>query len=526
MTPTKKVLERVGKITRRVDGTALAKGKPVFADDIHLPGMLHLKVLRSPHAHARIKAIRTEKALKIPGVVLILTHADFPVHYFTTAGQGYPEPSPRDIRILDETMRFVGDRVAVVAAETPVAAEAALEAIEVDYDILMANFDPELARQGTPVLHPEPGKVDIHDAAHNIASYLEANLGDIRQGIGESKWVFEGRYSTPYAQQAHIEPHITLTWLDDNERLVIRTSTQVPFHVRRIVAEVLDYPMRKIRVIKPRVGGAFGGKQEILNEELCAAVTLRTGRPARLEFTRREELFAARSRHPQIIKFKIGVNEDHTLHAIDMDILENCGAYGPHALTVMSVTAQKALTLYRSPHVHVAGKAVYTNLSVAGAYRGYGAPQGFFALESIMDEIAHALDIDPVAFRHKNYVTAGEDVPIARILGEGREGFPVVIESTGLHDCLEEGKKLIDWDDLRSAPKTGPQRRGVGVACASQGSGIAGIDMGAVFIKMNEDASFNLLMGATDLGTGSDTALAQIAAEVLEVPVEQILVYS
>lgn len=521
-----KVLERVGKITRRVDGTALAKGKPVFADDIHLPEMLHLKILRSPHAHARIREIRTEKALKIPGVILILTHKDFPVHYFTTAGQGYPEPSPRDIRILDGTVRYVGDRVAVVAADTLETAEAALAAIEVEYDILPANFDPEKAQAGNPVLHPESGKIGIHDAAHNVASHLEASLGDTEQGFEESKWVFEGRYSTPYAQQAHIEPHITLTWLDENERLVIRTSTQVPFHVRRIVAEVLDYPMRKIRVIKPRVGGAFGGKQEILNEDLCAAVTLRTGQPARLEFTRAEELYAARSRHPQIVKFKIGVNADHTIHAIDMDILENCGAYGPHALTVMSVSAQKALTLYRSPHVHVRGKAVYTNLSVAGAYRGYGAPQGFFALESIMDEIAHQLGIDPIEFRHKNYVTAGEDVPIAKILGEGREGFPVVIESTGLHDCLEEGKKLIDWDTLRSAEKTGWQRRGVGVACSAQGSGIAGIDMGAVFMKMNEDASFNLLMGATDLGTGSDTALAQIAAEVLEVPVEKILVYS
>lgn len=525
MSTSRKKLTQVGQITRRVDGTALVKGKPVFADDMHLDGMLHLKVLRSPHAHAKIKAIHSEKAQTIPGVVLILTHADFPTHYYTTAGQGYPEPSPRDIRVLDDTVRFVGDRVAVVAAETLEAAEQALQAIEVEYEILPTNFDPEKSVNG-PILHAEFGKAGIHDAKQNVASFFEADLGDIEKGLAESKWVFEGRYSTPYAQQASVEPHISLSWLDENDRLIIRTSTQVPFHVRRIVAEVLDYPLHKIRVIKPRVGGAFGGKQEILNEELVAAVTIRTGRPARLEFTRAEELFAARSRHPQIVKFKIGVNADHTINAIDMNILENCGAYGPHALTVMSVTAQKSLTLYRSPNVHVEGKAVYTNLPVAGAYRGYGAPQGFFALECLMDEIADTLQIDPIEFRHKNYVLANEDVPIAKILGEGREGFPVVVESTGLQECLETGRKLIRWDEIRGLPKTGSLRRGVGVACAAQGSGIAGIDMGSVFIKMNEDASFNLLMGATDLGTGSDTALAQIAAEVLEVPVEKIIVTS
>lgn len=523
--PNNKKLNQVGHITRRVDGLSLAKGKPVFADDIHLPDVLHLKVLRSPYAHAKIRSIQAEKAQAIPGVVLILTHADFPAHYYTTAGQGYPEPSPRDIRVLDDTVRFVGDRVAVVAAETLEAAEQALQLIDVEYDILPTNFDPEKSANG-PILHGESGKTGIHDFQQNVASYFEADLGDVEKGFGESEWTFEGRYSTPYVQQASIEPHISLSWLDENERLTIRTSTQVPFHVRRIVAEVLSYPLHKIRVIKPRVGGAFGGKQEILNEELVAAVTIRTGRPARLEFTRAEELFAARSRHPQIVRFKIGINADYTINAIDMNILENCGACGPHALTVMSVTAQKTLTLYRSPNVHVEGKAVYTNLPVAGAYRGYGAPQGFFALECLMDEIAAALDIDPIELRHKNYVLAGEDIPIAKILGEGREGFPVVIESTGLHECLETGRKLIDWDALRASPKSGTIRRGVGVACVAQGSGIAGIDMGSVFIKMNEDGSFNLLLGATDLGTGSDTALAQIAAEVLEVPVEKIMVTS
>ena len=516
----------IGKITARVDGRALATGQPVFADDIQPANLLYCKILHSPVAHARIKNIDITRAMNREGVRIVLTHRDFPPHYYTTAGQGYPEPSPRDMLILESTVRYVGDRVALVAADTLESATAALADIIVEYEQLPAIFDPREARTSSTCIHPEEGKIDIHDAARNIASHIEAEVGEVDRAFQSVAHVFEGEYSTPYVQQAHIEPHITLTWLDENSRLVIRTATQVPFHVRRIVAEVLNIPVRKIRVIKPRVGGAFGGKQEILNEELCGAVTLKTGRPARLEFTREEEFYAARARHPQIIRLKIGVNKDHSLNAIDMNILENTGAYGSHALTVMSVTAQKTLSLYRVPNLRVTADAVYTNLPIAGAYRGYGSPQGFFALESLMDEIADQLGIDPVEFRHKNYVQVGDDLPIAKILGEGGDGFPALVRSTGMKDCLEEGKRLIDWENLRSAKKIGVELRGVGVATVGQGSGIPGIDMGAVFIKMNEDGSFNLQMGATDLGTGSDTALAQIAAEELGVPVEKIIVYS
>jgi putative selenate reductase molybdopterin-binding subunit len=325
---------------------------------------------------------------------------------------------------------------------------------------------------------------------------------------------------------AHIAPHISLSWLDDNNRLVIRTSTQVPHHVRRIVAEVLDIPVGRIRVIKPRIGGGFGGKQEILNEEVVGAVTLKTGRPARIEYTRAEELFAARVRHPELLTIQLGFDESHLLTAIDINILEDCGAYGPHALTVMSVTSQKALSMYKAPNIRVNGDGVYTNLPIGGAYRGYGAPQAFFPLESLMDEAAMEMGIDPIDLRLKNVFEVGDDVPIAKILGEGREGFPMVLYSTEIAACLNEGRALSNWDALRSAEQSGRFRRGVGVAVAGQGSGIPGIDMGAAFIKMNEDASFNLQIGATDLGTGSDTALAQIAAEVLNVSVDKIIVYS
>ena len=518
-------MKHIGRKIPRVDGRALARGKAVFTDDLNQPDMLHLRVLRSPHAHARIKGINTKSAVAMDGVVTILTYEDFSPHYYTTAGQGYPEPSPRDMLILDKTVRFVGDRVAVVAAETPEIAKAAMGAIQVEYEQLPTIFDPETSIDNPTVIHPETGPTGIHAAERNIAAYFQTELGSVEQGFKESALVMEGEYSTPYVQQAHLEPHITITWLDANGRLVIRTSTQVPFHVRRIVSELLDIPVGQIQVIKPRIGGGFGGKQEILNEELCAAVTLKTGRPARIEMTREEEFYAARSRHPEILKLKIGVDKEGLFRAVDLNILENCGAYGPHALTVMSVTAQKALSLYRCPNMRVEAQAVYTNLPIAGAYRGYGTPQGIFALEVLMDEIAHEMNIDPVDLRLRNCHEVGDDIPIAKVLGEGGEGFPMILHSTGLKDCLEEGRRSVKWK-ARQGEQTGPIRRGIGVAAAGHGTGIPGIDMGSAFLKMNEDASFNLLVGATDLGSGSDTVLAQIAAEVLEVPVEKIVTYS
>ncbi|MEE8341681.1 MAG: molybdopterin cofactor-binding domain-containing protein, partial [Candidatus Neomarinimicrobiota bacterium] len=411
-------MKTIGKKTIRVDGQSLVRGKPVFADDIKLKDLLYIKILHSPIAHAKIKNIDTAKALAIEGVAAVYTYQDFNKHYYTTAGQGYPEPSARDYLILDDTVRYVGDNVAFVAAESIEIADKALEAIQVEYNELPANFDAETA-MNCPQLQPSKGTSGIHNVKKNIAAHIDAGLGNVDKAFAECEHIFNGEYSTPYVQQAHIEPHITLTWFDDNGRLVIRTATQVPFHVRRIVAEVLDFPIRKIRVIKPRIGGGFGGKQEILNEEICSAVTLKTGRPARIELTREEEFYAARARHPQRIKLKIGLDKQHQIQAIDMDILENTGAYGAHALTVISVTAQKTLSLYRCPNIKLEGNAVYTNLPIAGAYRGYGSPQGFWALESLMDEIATELKIDPLELRKKNHVQVGDELQITKILGEG-----------------------------------------------------------------------------------------------------------
>jgi putative selenate reductase molybdopterin-binding subunit len=520
-------LKTVGQSERRVDSVKLATGRGTFVDDIDVPNLLHARILRSPHAHARITRIDARRARAMPGVACVLTHEDVPRIPYTTAGQGWPEPSPYDAVMLDRKVRFVGDRVAVVAAEDPEIAQRACEAIEVEYEVLPALFDPERAMEpGAPTIHDQTDASGIKDASRNLAAHINAEVGSVRDGFAEAEEVFEGRYSVPYVQQSSIEPHIAITWLDEDHRLMVRTSTQVPFHVRRIIAPLLEIPIRRIRVIKPRIGGGFGGKQEILIEDLCGMLTLRTGRPVRLEYTREEELTAARTRHPQILTVKSGV-KDGRFTAIELKVLENTGAYGTHALTVMSVTGNRALSLYRCTNVRYEAHAVYTNLAVAGAFRGYGCPQGFFALESHVDEVAAALGQDPLEFRKRNHVQEGDDQPIAEVLGEGREGFKQLIRSCGLPRCIEAGAKAIGWSKKRRAKKVeGPVVTGVGMAIVMQASGIPGVDMGAASIKMNEDGSFNLLMGATDIGTGSDTMFCQVAAEALGVPVEKIIPYS
>jgi putative selenate reductase molybdopterin-binding subunit len=565
-------LKTVGRSERRVDSVKLATGRGTFVDDIDLPGRLHARILHSPHAHARIVRIDASQARAMPGVVCVLTHEDVPRVPYTTAGQGWPEPSPYDAVMLDRKVRFVGDRVAVVAADDPELAQRACEAIKVEYELLPAILDPEKAMApGAPVIHDQADASGIKDATRNLAAEIAAEVGSVERGFAEAQRVFEATYRVPYVQQSSIEPHITITWLDEDHRLMVRTSTQVPFHVRRILAPVLGIPIQRIRVIKPRVGGGFGGKQEILIEDLCGMLTLRTGRPVRLEFTREEELTAARTRHPQIVTVKSGVR-DGRFTALEMRVLENTGAYGTHALTVMSVTGNRALSLYRCPNLRYEARAVYTNLAVAGAFRGYGCPQGFFALESHVDEVAAGLGDDPLEFRSRNHVQEGDDQPIAEVLGEGKEGFKQIIRSCGLPQAIQLGAKAIGWTEkrrrygigdgsnfdgsetidlamhkARGKPRTAralaftpdasapgpvaaatpdPIRRGLGMAIVMQASGIPGVDMGAASIKMNEDASFNLLVGATDIGTGADTMFCQLAAEALGVPVEKIIPYS
>jgi putative selenate reductase molybdopterin-binding subunit len=521
--------EVVGHNERRVDGTALVTGKPVFVDDAPAPpGLLHLALLTSPHAHARIRAIDTSRAEALDGVALVLTHENTPTTRYTTAGQGYPEPSPHDARMFDTKVRFVGDRVAAVAADSIALAREAAALIEVDYEVLepVLSIDAALA-DGAPVVHDE-GCDDAWDPDHNIAAYSEAVAGDVEAALAAAEVTVDVTVETHYGQHVPIETHAARAELDPHGRLVITSSTQVPFHARRIVASVLDLPVHRIRVIKPRLGGGFGVKQEVLIEDLVALTTLRTGRPSSLVYTREQELVSARTRHPMRVRVRLGADRDGTLSAIDLDVLSNTGAYGTHSLTVMSNAGSKTLPLYNTaPDVRFVGRALYTNLPVGGAYRGYGATQGQFGMEVAIDQLAERLGMDALELRSRNHIRSGGTSPIFKELGEGREGVEQVITSCELPRCIEVGAERIGWADKRGARRRdGSWVHGVGMSIHMQGSGIPMIDMGAASLKLNDDGSVNLLIGATDLGTGSDTVLGQIAAEVLGIPLEKVLVTS
>jgi putative selenate reductase molybdopterin-binding subunit len=521
--------EVVGHSERRVDGTALVTGKPVFvADAPDRPGTLHLAMLTSPHPHARIRSIDTSRAEALDGVALVLTHENTPTKAYTTAGQGYPEPSPYDTRMFNPKVRYVGDRVAVVAADTLAIARQALTLIDVDYEVLepVLSIDAALA-EGAPLVHDEPCP-DAWDAQHNVAAYSEAIAGDADAGMAASDVTVDVTVETHYAQHTPIETHVIASHLDEHDRLVLVSSTQVPFHARRIVAYLLDVPVHRVRVVKPRIGGGFGAKQEILLEDLAALTTLRTGRPARMAITREQEFVSSRTRHPMRIRMRLGATSDGTLRAIDMDVLSNTGAYGTHSLTVLSNAGSKTLPLYNlAADVRFVGKALYTNLPVCGAYRGYGATQGQFAMEVAIDMLADELGMDALELRRRNHIVEGGTSPIFKELGEGREGVEQTITSCELPACIEIGAERIGWATKRGRrDRDGSWVHGVGMSIHMQGSGIPLIDMAAASIKLNDDGSINLAIGATDLGTGSDTILAQIAAEVLGIPLAKVIVTS
>jgi putative selenate reductase molybdopterin-binding subunit len=535
-------MKTVGHGEPKVDAVKLVQGKPAFTADFEKRDMLVAKVLRSPHAHAKIKHIDTSAAEALPGVAAVLTWKDIPRVVYSTAGQSHPIPGPLDMFSLDKKVRFVGDRVAFVAAETAEIAEAALKLIKVDYEVLPAIIDPTKAMdEDAIIIHDEEEFVNFEesDPSRNLAAELRVDIGDVEQGFTEADRIFEAEYVVPKVQQAHIEPHVVVTYWDEDDRLVIRTSTQVPFHVRRQIAPVLDLPIKRIRVIKPRIGGGFGGKQEVLSEDVAAHLTIATGRPVIYEMTREEEFIGARTRHPMRIRLKTGVKQDGTITANEMYCLSDTGAYGCHALTVTGNTGHKAMALYvgdgtyrQQPNIRFYADVVYTNTVPSGAFRGYGVPQGFWPVERHMETIARELGLDPIAFRLKNALRSGELHPFSTAWSEGREPKPETIYTIGLEECVNQGRMAIDWDhkfgnpEWHIIPGSKHLRKGIGVAMVMQGTAIPYLDMGGASIKMNDDGSFNLLVGATDLGTGSDTVLGQMAAETLGVPLEDILVYS
>ncbi len=516
----------------KIDGKGLVLGRPAYTDDLAPQDALVVRLLRSPHAHARIQSIDTSAALQVEGVACILTWKDVQRVAYTRAGQGHPEPSPHDKFILDEYVRYVGDEVAIVAGRDLECVNRALGLIKVDYEILPAVLDFEQAADNPAVIHPEP---DIHEMfpigfepKRNIAAAYHMEVGQVEAVLASSDVVVEGTWYTQAQNHVALEPHTAFTYLDIHGRLNVVSSTQNPFHTRRLLGQALGLPLRNIRVQKPRIGGGFGTKQTIHVEPYAALVTLATGKPAKIVLTRKEVFEATFTRHQMRLKVRLGASKDGKLRAIDMQVLSNTGAYGEHALTVFMVGGSKTLPLYNKVEaVAYGGQVVYTNQVSAGAFRGYGAVQGNFALESAMDELAHRLGMDPITLRRINMIGEGETSEVFRIMGEGSEGVAMTIESCKLEYCIARGKELIRWDKEPLVRQIAPGKiRAKGMAIAMQGSGIPLIDMGSANLELQDGGFFKLHIGATDLGTGSDTILAQIAAEELGVPVEDIVVYA
>lgn len=528
----KKNMKVVNNKTHSIDGKALMQGKGKYTDDLAEQGSLVIKILRSPHAFAHIKSIDVSEAQKLNGVALVLTYKDVPHVSFSRAGQGYPEPSPHDKFILDEYVRYVGDEVAMVAAIDERVAEDALKLIKVEYEVLEPVLDFETAYENKSIIHPEDGIKEMFpigfDPKKNVAASYEMHVGDVEKELAKSDVVVDETFYTQAQAHAMLETHSSNARLDIHNRLVIYSSTQTPFHMRRIMATTLGLPVSKIRFIKPRVGGGFGGKQAFHGEMFCALTTLKTGRPSKLVYTREEVFGASYTRHPMRIQMRIGAMKDGRINAIDCRSLSDTGAYGEHALTVFMIVGSKVLPLYNKVDaVRFGGRVVYTNHVPAGAYRGYGAIQGNYALESTIDILAEKLGMDPKEIREKNSMKEKETSPIFEIMGEGTKGTAMIMESCKLPYCIKRGAELINWNKNWPRVKVSDTKvRGYGMAIAMQGSGIPFMDMGSCSIKLNDGGSYNVTVGATDIGQGSDTLIAQIVAEELQTSVDNILVYS
>ena len=518
-----KTTKYVGKAVRKKDSLQLLLGKPVYTDDIAPKGALVVKLLRSPHANALVKTIDTTIAKKVPGVVDIYTWQDVPATRFAIAGQTYPEPSPYDRLILDRHLRFVGDPVAIIAAETEKAAQKAMKLIKVEYEVLEAVLDFRTAKDNPTLVHPEedwfpPCEVG-GDNHRNLVASGEEKDGDVEAVLAGCDIVLDHTYHTRAVNQAMMETFRTYTDLDRYGRLHVLSSTQIVFHCRRILSRALGIPKSRIRVEKPRIGGGFGAKQTAVCEVYPAFVTMKTGRPAMITYTREESQIAGSPRHEMEVRVRLGADKDGRIRALDLYTLSNSGAYGEHGPTTVGLSGHKSIPLYTGSleAFRFRYDVVYTNLQAAGAYRGYGATQGIFAVESIVNELAEKLHMDPTELRDRNMVREGMVMPAY---------YNEPANACALDRCMARCREIFDWEHRYPVRDMGNGKvRAAGVAMAMQGSGISGVDVGSVTLKLSEDGTYNLIIGAADMGTGCDTILAQMVAECMDCPVEDVAVF-
>lgn len=515
-------MNSVGKGVIKKDAMALVTGQPVYCDDLAPKDCLIVKLLRSPHAYAKIKSIDTSIANRIPGIEAVYTYEDVPTSRFTLAGQSYPEPSPYDRRILENVVRYVGDEVAIVAGANEDCVDRALKAIKVDYEVLEPLLDFEKSIDNAIVIHEEDDYKCLceigNDVKRNIVSSGESVVGDVDAVLKECDVVLERDYHTKANAQAMMETMRSYCYIDTYGRLNCVSSTQIPFHVRRILSNALEIPKSKINVIKPRIGGGFGAKQTACCEIFTAFVTWKLKKPSKIVYTREETFAASNSRHEMKMHVRIGATKDGKIEAIDLYTLSNQGAYGEHGPTTIGLAGHKSLPLYN--HVKASRftyDVVYTNTMRAGAYRGYGATQGQFAVESIINELADELNMDPCEIRFKNMTRENEVLS---------QYYNEELNACALDRCLEKAMEMIDYKNKPLRRDMGDFVRGLGVSLSMQGSGISGLDVGSVEIKLQDDGFYTLSIGATDMGTGCDTILAQMVAECMDCDVDQVVTSS
>jgi putative selenate reductase molybdopterin-binding subunit len=497
---------------------------PVYMDDIAPKDCLIVKLLRSPHANAIVTSLNKTAAMKVDGIETIYTWEDIPqdAKRYTQAGQTYPEMSPYDRLLLDRHVRYVGDVVAIVAGRDEKCVDRALKLIKVQYEVLEPLLDFRKAKDNRILVHPEDNWESLvpvgADNKRNLCAHDESGEGDIEKVLRESDVVIDHIYHTKACQQTMMETFRTFCTIDAYGRLNVVSSTQIVFHCRRIIANALHIPKSMIRVSKPRIGGGFGAKQTSISEVYPAYVTWMTKKPSKIIFTREESMTASTPRHEMEVHVRLGASKDGIVNGIDMYTLSNTGAYGEHGPTTVGLSGHKSIPLYgKAKAFRFVSDVVYTNVMSAGAYRGYGATQGLFAVESAVNELAAKLHMDPFEIREKNIIKEGDVMPAY---------YGQVNTSCALDRCLARVKEMIHWDEKYPVRDMGNGKvRAVGMGMAMQGSGISSVDVGSATIKVNDDGFYTLSIGAADMGTGCDTILAQIAAEVLECSVDEITVF-